>query len=170
MRLSSIYEPIDFMRGYGNTISVNYISMKIIWRPSKISSDYPLRDYVIAFKREKQQYILYISELSFNIFVSCRLLSADTHPFHSCDSLFWAEIFPTSPDPYYDIIPTENIFLKGQCLEIFAQKTLPGPRIWEGTNSFANFFVFAKIFAKNVCPRSCWLRWRTVNYLTFEKL
>ena len=32
-----------------------------------------------------------------------------------------------------------------------------GP-IWTDENGFANLFIFAKIFAKNVCPRSRWLR------------
>ena len=33
-----------------------------------------------------------------------------------------------------------------------------------GKNGFANFFVFAKIvFAKNVCPRSGWLRGHNVG-------
>ena len=40
------------------------------------------------------------------------------------------------------------------CLKSFGL----GP-IWTGENSFANFFAFANIFVKNVCPRSCWLRW-----------
>ena len=40
------------------------------------------------------------------------------------------------------------------CLKSFGL----GP-IWTGKNSFANFFVFANIFVKNVCPRSCWLHW-----------
>ena len=52
----------------------------------------------------------------------------------------------------------------GQCHEnfdwhFFAQKIRPGPHM----NGFANFFVFAKIFAKNVCPRSQRLRWHGVN-------
>ena len=33
-----------------------------------------------------------------------------------------------------------------------------GP-VWIGKNSFANFFVFAKIFTKNVCPHSQRLHW-----------
>ena len=48
---------------------------------------------------------------------------------------------------------------KGQCNEIFdhffvlRQIFDLGP-IWTGKNGFANYFVFSKIFEKNVCPRS----------------
>ena len=51
-----------------------------------------------------------------------------------------------------------NFALKGQCQEIFGTLFIKknyhcqlGP-IW--TNGFAIFFIFEKIFAKNVCPRS----------------
>ena len=35
--------------------------------------------------------------------------------------------------------------------------------LWTRKNSFANFFVFAKIFAKNMCCRSQQLRWHCVS-------
>ena len=49
-------------------------------------------------------------------------------------------------------------FLKGQCHEIFNTFSLIkhfhlGP-IGTAKNGFMKFFVFAKIFAKNMCPRS----------------
>ena len=34
---------------------------------------------------------------------------------------------------------------------------------WTGENGFENFFVFAKIFAKNVCPHSHQLCWQGVS-------
>ena len=33
---------------------------------------------------------------------------------------------------------------------------------YEQSKQFRNFFVFTKIFAKNVCPRSLWLRLHNV--------
>ena len=46
--------------------------------------------------------------------------------------------------------------LKGQCREIFDLffgLTILAP-IWTGKNGFTNFFVFAKIFVKDVCLHS----------------
>ena len=43
----------------------------------------------------------------------------------------------------------------------FIKNLYPGP-IWTGKNCFRKCFVFAKIFSKNVCPRS---RWRLYNIL-----
>ena len=44
----------------------------------------------------------------------------------------------------------------------YKQKLLLGT-IWTGKNSFAKFFVFAKKFAKNVCPHSPCLCWHGVS-------
>ena len=43
----------------------------------------------------------------------------------------------------------------------FIKNLYPGP-IWKGKNCFTKCFVFAKIFSKNLCPRS---RWRLYNIL-----
>ena len=51
----------------------------------------------------------------------------------------------------------------------FIKKLYLGP-IWTGKSGFVKFFVFAKIFAKNVCLHSHLLCWHTVNYFTLEKV
>ena len=63
--------------------------------------------------------------------------------------------------------------LKGQCQEIFDHffcfKIFHlGPN-WTGKTGFVNFFVFAKIFAKNECLRSQRLCGHTWNYFSSEK-
>ena len=37
-------------------------------------------------------------------------------------------------------------------------------------NDFAKFFIFAKIFANKVCPRSQRLCWHMDNYFTLENV
>ena len=57
---------------------------------------------------------------------------------------------------YIDTV--QNVCLKGTVsqdfLTFFWLKRFDLGPIWTGKNGFANFFVFAKILAKNVCPRS----------------
>ena len=72
-------------------------------------------------------------------------------------------ILPTCYLRYSTTQGSKTAHLKWQCHEIFDHFFLLkrfdlGP-IWTGKNGFANFFVFAKIFAKNVCPRSQQIRW-----------
>ena len=68
---------------------------------------------------------------------------------------------------FWILIPFHQFHLTGTVSQDFLSFVLLkrfdlGP-IWTGKNSFANFFVFAKIFAKNMCLRSCCLCWHCVS-------
>ena len=54
--------------------------------------------------------------------------------------------------------------------QFFLLKKLDLGPIRTGKNGFTNFFVFAKIWAKNECLRSQCLRLNTGNYFTLEKV
>ena len=60
-----------------------------------------------------------------------------------------------------------KVLQQAQCHDIFYHffwlKRLDLDPIWTGKNDFANFFVFAKIFAKNMCPCSQQLRRHRVS-------
>ena len=62
-----------------------------------------------------------------------------------------------------------SIFFKGTVSQdfvffLFDQKnSRTRAPLWTGKNGFANFLIFSKIFAKNVCPHSCWLRRQCVS-------
>ena len=80
-----------------------------------------------------------------------------------------AKKIPTLGSKYYKIYTEHNHkgtvsqdFLYFICIKLYL-----GP-IWTGKNVSSKFFVFAKIFTKNVCPRCRWLRRHLVNYFTFE--
>ena len=48
-------------------------------------------------------------------------------------------------------------------LTVFLLKRFNFGPIWTGENRFAKLFVFVKIFATIVCPRSHWLWWHSVG-------